>query len=165
MRRRVSIALTIMVAGAVLLVNAVERAKTDQTKEKTSMTIVSVRYIVDDVETAIPFYTRHLDFALDLHPSPGFARLSRGNLRLLLNEPGAGGSGQAMPDGRKPAPGGWNRFQLEVTDLAAKVETLRKAGTRFRNEIVTGQGGKQILLEDPSGNPIELFELPAKKES
>lgn len=122
------------------------------------MSPVSVRYIVDDVETAIEFYTRHLGFSLDLHPAPGFAMLSRGDLRLLLNAPGAGGAGQEMPDGRRPEPGGWNRIQLQVDDLDREVRNLRSAGARFRNEIVTGQGGKQILLDDPSGNPIELFE-------
>ena len=126
------------------------------------MTAVSVRYIVDNVEAAIAFYTRYLDFQVDLHPAPGFASLSRGNLRLLLNAPGAGGAGQAMPDGRKPSPGGWNRIQLEVDDLAAKVETLRKEGAHFRNDIVIGNGGKQILLDDPAGNCIELFEPPQK---
>jgi catechol 2,3-dioxygenase-like lactoylglutathione lyase family enzyme len=124
------------------------------------MTSVSVRYIVDDVEAAIAFYTTHLDFRVDLHPAPGFASLSRDNLRLLLNAPGAGGAGQAMPDGRKPAPGGWNRIQLEVKNLAATVDTLRKAGAHFRNDIVIGNGGKQILLDDPAGNCIELFEPP-----
>jgi catechol 2,3-dioxygenase-like lactoylglutathione lyase family enzyme len=99
-----------------------------------------------------------LGFALDLHPAPGFARVSLGNLRLLLNRPGAGGAGQAMPDGQVPASGGWNRVQIEVADLAATLERLRSAGCRFRNEIVIGNGGKQILFEDPSGNPIELFE-------
>jgi catechol 2,3-dioxygenase-like lactoylglutathione lyase family enzyme len=123
---------------------------------------VSIRYIVDDVEAAIPFYTQHLGFELEQHPATGFAILSRDDLRLLLNQPGAGGAGQAMPDGRRPAPGGWNRFQLEVEDLTSKVETLRRAGARFRNDIVAGQGGKQILLDDPAGNPIELFESPRK---
>jgi catechol 2,3-dioxygenase-like lactoylglutathione lyase family enzyme len=124
------------------------------------MTSVSVRYIVDDVEEAIAFYTTHLDFQVDLHPAPGFARLSRDNLHLLLNAPGAGGAGQPMPDGRKPAPGGWNRIQLEVKDLVTKVDSLRKAGAHFRNDIVIGNGGKQILLDDPAGNCIELFEPP-----
>ena len=124
------------------------------------MATVSVRYIVDDVDAAISFYTRHLGFDVELHPAPGFASLSRGDLRLLLNAPGAGGAGQAMPDGRQPEPGGWNRIQLEVRDLAGEVERMRDAGARFRNEIVSGRGGKQILLEDPSGNPIELFEPP-----
>jgi catechol 2,3-dioxygenase-like lactoylglutathione lyase family enzyme len=124
------------------------------------MATVSVRYIVDDVGEAIAFYTRHLGFGVEFNPAPGFAVLSRGELRLLLNEPGAGGAGQPMPDGRKPEPGGWNRIQLEVRDLAGEVERMRDAGARFRNEIVSGRGGKQILLEDPSGNLIELFEPP-----
>lgn len=126
------------------------------------MTIVSVRYIVDNVDEAIEFYTKQLDFNLDIHPAPGFARLTRGNLYLLLNAPGAGGAGQAMPDGRKPAPGGWNRIQIEVEDLVAKVERLRNVGAHFRNDIVIGNGGKQILLDDPAGNCIELFESPKK---
>jgi catechol 2,3-dioxygenase-like lactoylglutathione lyase family enzyme len=121
---------------------------------------ISVRYIVEDVEEAIAFYTRHLGFGVELHPAPGFAVLSRGDLRLLLNAPGVGGAGQAMSDGHRPEPGGWNRIQLEVRDLAGEVERMRDAGARFRNEIVSGRGGKQILLEDPSGNPIELFEPP-----
>ena len=123
------------------------------------MARVSVRYIVDDVDTAIAFYTERLGFNEDMHPAPTFAMLSRGDLRLLLSQPsGAGGGGQAMPDGTKPEPGGWNRFTLEVDDLAATVSDLRDAGADFRNDIVTGVGGKQILLNDPSGNPIELFE-------
>jgi catechol 2,3-dioxygenase-like lactoylglutathione lyase family enzyme len=119
---------------------------------------VSVRYIVDDVDAAIEFYTKLLGFRVELHPAPGFATLSRGGLRLLLNAPGAGGAGQAMPDGRKPAPGGWNRIRLEVPDLTQEVEKLRQAKARFRNDIVVGNGGKQILLDDPAGNPIELYE-------
>jgi catechol 2,3-dioxygenase-like lactoylglutathione lyase family enzyme len=122
------------------------------------MTVVSVRYLVNNIDAAIAFYTKHLDFHVEMHPAPGFAALLRGNLRLLLNEPGAGGAGQSMPDGRKPAPGGWNRIQIEVEDIAAKVETLRKQGAHFRNDIVIGKGGKQILLDDPSGNCIELSE-------
>ena len=124
------------------------------------MATISVRYIVDDVEEAIAFYTRHLGFGVEFNPAPGFAVLSRGELRLLLNEPGAGGAGQPMPDGRKPEPGGWNRIQLEVDNLASEVEALREAGAYFRNDIVGGRGGKQILLEDPSGNCVELFEPP-----
>jgi catechol 2,3-dioxygenase-like lactoylglutathione lyase family enzyme len=123
------------------------------------MATVSVRYIVDDVEAAIAFYTERLGFGVEFNP-PGFAVLSRGNLRLLLNESGAGGAGQPMPDGREPEPGGWNRIQIEVANLTSEVEALREAGAQFRNEIVGGRGGKQILLEDPSGNPIELFEPP-----
>lgn len=123
------------------------------------MATVSVRYIVDDVDKAIAFYSELLDFQVVMHPAPTFAMLSRGDLRLVLSAPGGGpGGGQAMPDGRIPKPGGWNRFSLEVADLAATVETLRKKGAHFRNDIVTGVGGKQILLDDPSGNPVELFE-------
>jgi catechol 2,3-dioxygenase-like lactoylglutathione lyase family enzyme len=119
---------------------------------------VSARYIVNDVDEAIGFYTEALGFKVDMHPAPGFAALSRGELRLLLNKPGAGGAGQAMPDGKSPAPGGWNRIQIEMSDLAATVEKLKARGIRFRNQIVEGNGGLQILAEDPSGNPIELFE-------
>jgi catechol 2,3-dioxygenase-like lactoylglutathione lyase family enzyme len=123
------------------------------------MASVSVRYIVDDVEAAVPFYTDHLGFNVDSQAGPGFARLARGDLRLLLSAPsGPGGAAQPMPDGRIPEPGGWNRIQLEVNDLAQEVEALRSAGARFRNEIVSGRGGKQILVDDPSGNAIELFE-------
>jgi catechol 2,3-dioxygenase-like lactoylglutathione lyase family enzyme len=123
------------------------------------MATVSVRYIVDDVNAAVAFYTAHLGFKADMKPAPGFAMLSRGELRLLLSTPGGGGgAGQTMPDGRRPAPGGWNRIQLEVDDLARVVEALREAGARFRNDIVVGRGGKQVLLDDPSGNCIELFQ-------
>jgi catechol 2,3-dioxygenase-like lactoylglutathione lyase family enzyme len=119
---------------------------------------VNVRYIVSDVDAAILFYTEMLGFKLEMHPAPGFASLSRGDLRMLLNRASAGGAGQAMPDGRLPAPGGWNRIQIEVEDLEATVEKLKNMGGRFRNAIVTGNGGKQILIEDPSGNPVELFQ-------
>jgi catechol 2,3-dioxygenase-like lactoylglutathione lyase family enzyme len=123
------------------------------------MATVSVRYIVDDVDEAISFYCQQLGFTEVMHPAPTFAMLSNGDLRLTLSAPGgAGGGGQAMPDGTVPTPGGWNRFALEVTDLVKTVEALRQSGARFRNDIVTGVGGKQILVEDPSGNPIELFE-------
>jgi catechol 2,3-dioxygenase-like lactoylglutathione lyase family enzyme len=123
------------------------------------MTTVSVRYIVNDVGEAIDFYCRHLGFHEDMHPAPTVAMLSRGDLRLVLSAPGGGpGGGQAMPDGTLPVPGGWNRFSLEVTDLEELAGRLRANGAHFRNDIVTGVGGKQILLEDPSGNPIELFE-------
>jgi catechol 2,3-dioxygenase-like lactoylglutathione lyase family enzyme len=123
---------------------------------------VSIRYIVHDIEAAISFYTGMLGFKVDMHPAPGFAALSRGELRLLLNRPGAGGAGQAMPDGTSPAPGGWNRVQIEVADIVAIVESLKSSGARFRSPIVEGNGGKQVLVEDPSGNPIELFE-PKKR--
>jgi len=123
------------------------------------MPTVSVRYIVNDVDAAIAFYCERLGFHEDMHPGPSFAMLSRGDLRLVLSRPGGGpGGGQAMPDGQLPEPGGWNRFSLEVTDLEAMIETLRRAGVHFRNELVTGVGGKQILIDDPSGNPVELFE-------
>ncbi len=130
------------------------------------MATVSVRYIVNDVDAAIAFYTKHLGFAEVTHPAPAFAMLSRGDLRLVLSAPGGGpGGGQAMPDGTMPRPGGWNRFAIEVADLAGTVEKLRSHVVRFRNDIVTGTGGKQILAEDPSGNPVELFEpiLPEAK--
>jgi catechol 2,3-dioxygenase-like lactoylglutathione lyase family enzyme len=130
-----------------------------------TMATVSVRYIVDDVDAAIEFYCGQLGFTEVMHPAPSFAMLSRGDLRLVLSAPGGGpGGGQAMPDGSLPSPGGWNRFQLEVDDLVATVEALRHAGARFRNEIVEGVGGRQILVDDPSGNPIELFE-PTREEA
>ena len=120
---------------------------------------VSVRYIVDDVDEAIPFYIELLGFKVDMHPGPGFASLSRDDLRLLLNRPGGGGgAGQSMPDGRAPAPGGWLRFQIEVADIDATVAQLKAAGASLRSEVITGQGGKQVLVEDPSGNPVELFQ-------
>jgi catechol 2,3-dioxygenase-like lactoylglutathione lyase family enzyme len=124
------------------------------------MDVVSVRYITHDVGSAVAFYRDHLGFEVLTHPAPGFAMLSRGNLRLLLNTPGSGGggAGQPMPDGRAPQPGGWNRLQLQVTDLQAEVDALRKSGVAFRNDITDGRGGRQILLDDPSGNPVELFE-------
>ena len=127
------------------------------------MSTVSVRYFVDDVDAAIGFYAQHLGFNVTLRPAPSFAILARGNLRLLLNAAdGPGGATQPMPDGRKPEPGGWNRIQLEIENIEGKVETLRKAGGKFRNDILTGFGGKQILLDDPAGNPVELFEPPRK---
>jgi catechol 2,3-dioxygenase-like lactoylglutathione lyase family enzyme len=129
------------------------------------MATVSVRYIVDDVDTAIAFYCGHLGFEEKMHPAPTFAMLTRGDLRLVLSAPsGAGGGGQAMPDGTNPEPGGWNRIMLELEDLASSVARLRDAGVRFRNDIVTGVGGNQILLDDPCGNPIELFQ-PTRPEA
>ena len=127
------------------------------------MATVSVRYFVDDVDAAVDFYTQHLGFTVAMRPASSFAILARGDLRLLLNAvSGPGGATQPMPDGRKPEPGGWNRIQLEVADLEGEVSMLRKAGALFRNDIVTGFGGKQILLDDTAGNPIELFEPPRK---
>jgi catechol 2,3-dioxygenase-like lactoylglutathione lyase family enzyme len=123
------------------------------------MTTVQVRYIVHDVDAAIAFYTGQLGFSLEMHPAPAFAMLSRGDLRLVLSAPNpAGGGGQPMPDGTQQEPGGWNRFSIEVSDLEAIVAALRRAGAHFRNDIVAGVGGKQILVDDPSGNPVELFE-------
>ena len=129
------------------------------------MATVSIRYIVDDVDAAIAFYCQQLGFHEDMHPAPSFAMLSRGDLRLVLSAPGGGpGGGQAMPDGTLPQPGGWNRFQLEVADLDELVAKLRGCGIRFRNDIIQGVGGRQILVEDPSGNPVELFE-PTRPEA
>jgi catechol 2,3-dioxygenase-like lactoylglutathione lyase family enzyme len=123
------------------------------------MRTVSVRYIVDDVDAAIGFYSDVLGFHVQMHPAPGFAMLDRGDLRLLLNTPGGGGgAGQAMPDGTLPEPGGWNRFQVEVDDLDSVVGDLKAKGAHFRNDVVTGVGGRQVLVEDPAGNPVELFE-------
>ena len=129
------------------------------------MPTVSVRYIVDDVDRALEFYTGLLGFAEVMHPAPSFAMVARGDLRLNLSAPGGpGGGGQAMPDGAVPQPGGWNRFALEVDDLDGLTASLRAAGVRFRNDIVTGVGGRQVLIEDPAGNPVELFE-PAQSEA
>ncbi|MDN3517503.1 VOC family protein [Aquisalimonas lutea] len=122
------------------------------------MGIVSVRYIVSDVDAAIAFYAGSLGFEVEMHPAPGFAVLTRGSLRLLLNAPGAGGAGASMPDGSAPEPGGWNRIQIEVEDLTVTVRELESQGASFRNEIVEGKGGKQTLVDDPAGNPVELFE-------
>jgi catechol 2,3-dioxygenase-like lactoylglutathione lyase family enzyme len=123
------------------------------------MPSVGVRYIVDDVDRAIDFYTAHLGFEEVMHPAPTFAMLRRGELRFVLSAPGWGpGGGAAMPDGRVPSPGGWNRIQIEVEDLDATVARLRDAGAGFRSEIVEGVGGRQVIVEDPAGNPIELFQ-------
>lgn len=126
------------------------------------MSTVSVRYIVDDVDAAIAFYCTELGFHEDMHPDPAFAMLSRGDLRLVLVSPvGAdhrGGGSRPMPDGTPQTPGGWNRLMLEVSNLEATIATLRENGVAFRNDLVTGVGGKQVMIEDPSGNPVELFE-------
>jgi catechol 2,3-dioxygenase-like lactoylglutathione lyase family enzyme len=118
---------------------------------------VNVRYMVDDVEAAIDFYSRHLGFTLGTSMAPAFAEVRRGALRLLLSGP-ASSAGRPMPDGRQPGPGGWNRIHLIVDDITAEVERLRAEGLTFRNDVVKGPGGMQILLDDPSGNPIELFQ-------
>jgi catechol 2,3-dioxygenase-like lactoylglutathione lyase family enzyme len=132
------------------------------------MSTVSVRYIVHDVDAALAFYRDRLGFSEQMHPDPAFAMLTRGDLRLVIVSPVGpdhhGGGSRPMPDGSVQGPGGWNRFMLEVADLQATVDGLAEAGVKFRNEIVTGVGGKQILIEDPSGNPIELFE-PTRPEA
>lgn len=129
------------------------------------MATVQVRYIVNDVDEAISFYTSQLGFELVMHPAPQFAMLARGDLRLVLSAPGgAGGGGQAMPDGTRPQPGGWNRFAVEVDDLEATVARLQQGGAHFRNTIVTSVGGKQVIVDDPSGNPVELFQ-PTMQEA
>ena len=123
------------------------------------MASVQVRYIVNDVDAAIAFYCQQLGFHEDMHPSPSFAMLSRGDLRLVLTRPGGGpGGGQAMADGTLPQPGGWNRFAIETPDVAQLANQLREAGAKFRSDVIVGVGGKQALVEDPSGNLIELFE-------
>ncbi len=123
--------------------------------------LVNVRYMVDDVEAAIDFYTTHFAFELRTSAAPAFADVTRGNLRLLLSGPKSS-AGRPMPDGRVPEPGGWNRIHFIVDDLATEVERLRGAGVTFRNEVISGPGGQQVLLEDPAGNPIELFQ-PAQR--
>lgn len=130
--------------------------------------MATVRYIVDDVDAAIAFYCDQLGFCEVMHPAPTFAMLARDDLRLTLSKPGGGpGGGQAMPDGTVPQPGGWNRISLEVSDVEADAVRLRQAGVHLRNEVVTGVGGKQVLVDDPSGNPVELFEplLPEAREA
>jgi catechol 2,3-dioxygenase-like lactoylglutathione lyase family enzyme len=132
------------------------------------MATVSVRYIVDDVDQAIAFYRNHLGFKEQMHPDPAFAMLERGDLRLVLVSPvpadHPGGGSRPMPDGTEQRPGGWNRFMLQVDDLETKATELKHAGVRLRNQIVTGIGSKQVMIEDPSGNPIELFE-PIRREA
>jgi catechol 2,3-dioxygenase-like lactoylglutathione lyase family enzyme len=132
------------------------------------MSTVSVRYIVDDVDAAIEFYCEHLGFEEQMHPDPAFAMLTRGDLRLVVVSPigpdHRGGGSRPMPDGTKQEPGGWNRFMLEVSDLENTVRELREQGVHFRNEIVTGVGSKQIMVDDPSGNPVELFQ-PTRAEA
>ena len=121
------------------------------------MSAVSIRYMIDDVPSAVAFYTRHLGFAVELDNSPAFASVTRDGVRLLLSGKTSSGR-RAMPDGREPVPGGWNRMHLLVDDLEAEVKRLREQGVPFRNEIISGPGGSQIILEDPSGNPVELFQ-------
>jgi len=122
---------------------------------------VNVRYMVDDIDTAIAFYTTHLGFKLNMRAAPAFADVTRGDLRLLLSAR-TSSAGRAMPDGRLPVPGGWNRFQFIVDDIEAEVERLRAAGVKFRNDVIRGPGGAQVLIEDPAGNPIEIFQPAAR---
>jgi catechol 2,3-dioxygenase-like lactoylglutathione lyase family enzyme len=123
------------------------------------MTNISVRYIVDDVDAAVDFYTSKFQFEVDMRPGPGFAMLRRGALRLLLNSPGGGGgAGQTLADGSQPEPGGWNRFQLQVDDLDQTVAGLRKADVALRGDVISGRGGRQALVVDPAGNLVELFQ-------
>jgi predicted enzyme related to lactoylglutathione lyase len=134
-------------------------AKTPQSREQSDMTTVRVRYMVNELDPAVEFYTKYLNFQVKQEARPNFAMLSRGNLELVLSTPfGPGGAAKPMPDGRKAAPGGWNRIIINVDDLPAEVARLRKANLHFRNDIVSGPGGSEILLDDPSGNPIELFQ-------
>ena len=119
---------------------------------------VAVRYIVDDVDRAIDFYTNRLGFEVEMHPAPGFARLRRGDLALMLNTPGAGGAGQSSSAGATPAPGGWARFQIEVGDIEATMSEIKAAGVSVRTDVVQGNGGRQAVIEDPAGNAIELLE-------
>src|SRR4051794_10082187 len=129
------------------------------------MATVSVRYIVDDVDDAIGFYCGHLGFDEIMHPAPTFALLENGDLRLALSAPGPeGGGGRPMPDGTSPQPGGWNRIMLQVSDLDATISSLREGGVTFRNDVVEGVGARQVLVNDPAGNPIELFE-PLRAEA
>jgi catechol 2,3-dioxygenase-like lactoylglutathione lyase family enzyme len=130
------------------------------------MSTVQVRYIVNDVDTAIDFYTTHLDFQENMHPAPNFAMLSRGDLRLVLSAPSGQntGGGSTLPDGRTPEPGGWNRFAVQVDDITTVISQLRQSGVRFRSDLIEGVGGRQAIIEDPSGNPIELFQ-PIRPEA
>ena len=133
------------------------------------MSTVQIRYIVNDVDAAINFYTQHLGFNEEMHPAPTFAMLTRGDLRLVLSAPGGpnAGGGSALPDGRTPEPGGWNRFAVQVDDITATSSQLRQAGVHFRSDIIEGVGVRQAIIDDPSGNPIELFEprLPVARLS
>lgn len=122
------------------------------------MNKISVRYIVDDVDAAVDFYTSVFQFEVAMRPAPGFAMLNRGELQLLLNSPGAGGAGQTLADGSRPEPGGWNRFQLQVDDLDAAVEDMRRVGADLRIDVIDGRGGRQALVPDPAGNLVEVFQ-------
>jgi catechol 2,3-dioxygenase-like lactoylglutathione lyase family enzyme len=155
MRTRVLILLMVSVSTLTTAGNA-------QRREQMDMTTVRVRYMVNELDPAVEFYTKYLGFQVKQQNKPNFAMLSRGNLEFVLSTPfGPGGAAKPMPDGRKPEPGGWNRIIINVDDLSAEVVRLRKAQLHFRNDIVSGPGGSEILLDDPSGNPVELFQ-PAR---
>lgn len=150
------LALLVLAASGLLL------AARPQSKEQTNMTTVRVRYMVNELDPAVEFYTKYLGFQVKQENKPYFAMLSQGNLEFVLSTPfGPGGAAKPMTDGRKPEPGGWNRIIINVDDLPAEVARLRKAQLHFRNDIVSGPGGSEILLDDPSGNPVELFQ-PAR---
>jgi catechol 2,3-dioxygenase-like lactoylglutathione lyase family enzyme len=138
------------------------QVKNPANKKEEQMSTISIRYMIDDVPAALKFYTTHLGFAVDMDASPAFASITRDGVRLLLSGKTSSGR-RAMPDGREPVPGGWNRIHIQVEDLAAEVERLRGAGLNFRNDIITGPGGSQIILDDPSGNPVELFQPTEKR--
>lgn len=143
----------------VVLVSTLLFAGSSESKEGVEMKTVRVRYMVNELDPAVEFYTKYLDFQVKQERRPNFAMLSRGNLELVLSTPfGPGGAAKPMSDGRKAEPGGWNRIIINVDDLPAEVARLRKAQLHFRNDIVSGSGGSEILLDDPSGNPIELFQ-------
>ena len=146
----------------IVCLGTLQFARNMQSKGEPEMTTVRVRYMVNDLDPAVEFYTKYLGFQVKQQARPNFAMLSRGNLELVLSTPfGPGGAAKPMPDGRKPEPGGWNRIIINVNDLPAEVARLRKAQLHFRNDIVSGPGGSEILLDDPSGNPVELFQ-PAR---
>lgn len=154
--------ITARIAVLLMFSAAVAFAGRPQPKEQTDMTTVRVRYMVNELDPAVEFYTKYLGFRVQRENKPNFAMLSRGNLELILSTPyGPGGAAKPMSDGRKAEPGGWNRFILNVGDLQAEVARLRKDHLHFRNDIVSGPGGAEILLDDPSGNPVELFQ-PAR---
>jgi catechol 2,3-dioxygenase-like lactoylglutathione lyase family enzyme len=156
--RRLSL-LRHLLLGVMLMPGSTSPAQSPQPQGARAEATVTVRYIVKDVPESVDFYTTHLGFAMALDARPGFAVVARGPLRLALSGmTGQGGGARAMPDGRQPEPGGWNRIQISVSDLTGEVARLRAAGLHFRNDIVKGNGGFQILLDDPSGNPIELFQ-------
>jgi catechol 2,3-dioxygenase-like lactoylglutathione lyase family enzyme len=163
MKRTFALILAAVGIGCLVVAAADDAKTTTKTGKETQMTkehsaIVSVRYMIDDVDAAVAFYTNHLGFTLDVDSAPAFASITRGNLRLLLSGEKSSGR-QAMPDGTKPAPGGWNRILLQVTDIKAEAARLRAAGVKFRrDDIVSGPGGSQIWVVDPSGNLVELFQ-------